>query len=225
MKYAALEHNAALAIQYDILALAAISQVSNRFLPWTNASLRPAGIQIALNDILVNRRRVVLELGSGLSTVYLAALLASQGGLLVSVDHEAEWQKHVRNWLTPEQAAATTFVHASLLACSFEGEAVQWYDAAAIADALRGRGGVDLLLIDGPPAYFHERCLNRGPALAALRKTLAPSATIILDDINRSGEQHIAQCWSAALGVEARHLTIEAGIAIWLLGQANNISQ
>jgi hypothetical protein len=225
MKYAALESDAGLALQYDALALASLASVSNRFLPWTNASLRPAGIQVALNDIVVNRRKVVLELGSGLSTVYLAAMLAAHGGTLVTVDHDADWVRMVQSWLPPAHGAVTTAVHAKLVPTTFDGEEVQWYDAARIEAVLSGLPPVDLLLIDGPPAYCKARCLNRGPALAHLRPRLASSATILLDDFNRAGERHIAGCWSEVLGVEARDLTVEAGLAVWLLGRANNISQ
>lgn len=225
MKYAALEQDAGLALQYDQLAFAALSQVSNRFLPWTNASLRPAAIQVALNDIVVNRRRTVVELGSGLSTVYLAAMLAGQGGRLISVDHDASWIEIVRQWLPPRDAAVVQFIHAPLRSARFDTEAVEWYDRAAVADALQELPPIDLVVVDGPPAYRYERCLNRGPALDMLAPHLASSATVLLDDLNRSGEQHIARCWSEKLGANHRDLTVEAGIALWTLGTGNNISQ
>jgi len=225
MKYASLEHYAGLAIQYDTLALAAISQVHNRFLPWTNSSLRPGGIQVALNDIAVNERKRVLELGSGISTVFVAAALAQNGGKLVTVDHDGAWQSLVRGWLKPEQAAATEFVHAPLLNTTFDEQSVEWYDPAKVVQCASAMAPFDLLLIDGPPAYQTEHCLNRGPAIERLRGLLSPSATIILDDINRTGERHIARCWSELLGVSHRCLTVEAGVAIWTMGKSNNISQ
>jgi hypothetical protein len=225
MKYAALEQASGLALQYDALAFQAISRVCDRFLPWSNSSLRPSAIQIALNDIFINRRQMVMELGSGLSTVFLAAMIVRHGGRLTTVDHEPSWIEKVRSWLTPEERAVTTFVHAPLVSREFNGETTTWYDSSALRAHLPAPQTVDLLLVDGPPAYERSNCLNRGPALEILGPYLAMSATLLLDDINRSGERHIAGYWSKQLGIEYRDLTVEAGVALWMLGSGCNIAQ
>ncbi|HEY3755549.1 MAG TPA: class I SAM-dependent methyltransferase [Opitutaceae bacterium] len=225
MNYASLNSDAGLALQHDILAFQAISRICDRFLPWTSSALRPAAVQIALNDILVNRRRMVVELGSGISTVFIAGMIAEQGGQLISVEHERDWIEQVRSWLTPKQRAVTTFVHAPLVARPFQNETAVWYDSSFVGKLIADAPAIDLLLIDGPPAYQQPHCLNRGPALDVLRPYLAASAAILLDDINRSGEQCVARTWSDQLGCEFRNLAVEAGIALWTLGSGNNISQ
>ena len=55
--------------------------------------MRPAGLVMVCNDIVLGDRRRVVELGSGLSTVLLARLLAQRppvgGFTLVAVEHDA----------------------------------------------------------------------------------------------------------------------------------------
>jgi hypothetical protein len=46
---------------------------------------------------------------------------------------------------------------------------------------------IELLLLDGPPAFEPHIELSRCPALLALAERLAPDATVILDDIDRAG--------------------------------------
>jgi predicted O-methyltransferase YrrM len=224
MKYEALAENAAVAMQYDLLAMAAIARVYDRYVPWSNASLRPAAIQITLNEILLNRRKVVVELGCGISTAFMSAAVASLGGHLVAIDHEPNWITQVQTWLEPDAAAGTTFVHAPLADHAYADGSVRWYDAEIVATALKEVGPVELVVIDGPPAYLPGHHLARGPALHVLKPYLAPSAAVILDDLNRPGEQQIARDWSSLLGTEHRDLTVEAGVARWHLGSAFNVS-
>ena len=67
---------------------------------------------------------------------------------------------------------------------------MQWYDDAVVAaglDAALQGDLIDLLLVDGPPAYAVGHGLARYPALPVLRDRLAPGATVVLDDVERPG--------------------------------------
>ena len=48
---------------------------------------------------------------------------------------------------------------------------------------------------------------------AALRDRLAPGATVVLDDIDRAGEQEVLRRWEAELGLRFQRLT-EARVAV-----------
>src|SRR5829696_2386183 len=50
----------------------------------------------------LNRRRVIVELGSGVSTVFLARLLRNEGGHLYTVEDDEAWAAHVARWLEQE---------------------------------------------------------------------------------------------------------------------------
>lgn len=201
----------------DTDALTVISKLTSAFLPWTTYAMRARAIQIALNDLEINRHRHVLELGTGLSTVFLAEYLAKMGGTLITVDHDQSWLDQVKGWLTPSAAAVTKFVCAPLESTVFNGNSVVWYNRIEIFAALQSlHAQIDLLVVDGPPSHEPARpCFNRGPAFENLSLQLVPGCTIILDDLARPGERLIAKKWSEYYGVEHQDLSATAGIALW----------
>ena len=73
-----------------------------------------------------------------------------------------------------------------------EGGNLQWYAQRALRSLPRR---IDLLLVDGPPAFEPEIELSRYPALPALAERLAPDATVVLDDIDRRGELRTLEAW------------------------------
>ena len=225
MRYSSLSEHAGLAMQYDLLALHALRDVCPQYIPWSDAALRPAAIQIAVNEIALNKCKVVVEFGCGISTLFLTERLSREGGHLVSFDHDAQWISELSSRLTAAQRNVVTFILAPLVASTYEETVIDWYDSDVVHGALANLKLVDLVLVDGPPAYQKKFCLNRGPAIHHLRPVLAPNAAILLDDIHRQGEQHIANRWSELLGQQYRALTIEAGVAFWRLGLGFNTSQ
>ncbi|HEY3755265.1 MAG TPA: class I SAM-dependent methyltransferase [Opitutaceae bacterium] len=167
---------------------------------------------------MINHRRRILEFGSGISTVFLAAMVAQMGGLIISVDHQAAWQAQVREWLSVRSREAIRFVCAPLQTDSGEG----WYDRSLVDRALEDFGPVDLVLFDGPPAHEECRKYSRRPGLPAVRKHIGATATVALDDIGREGERQIALEWSQLLGTPCLNLSVKAGLALWHLGPSWN---
>jgi predicted O-methyltransferase YrrM len=182
----------------DARAMAQLALLGGDYLPWTSYSMRPSAIAAVLSDIVVNRRRQVVECGSGNSTVYAARLLRRIGeGHVTSVEHDAEWAAVTHGLLERENLQdLVTVVHAPL--------AGGWYDRSRIP-ALRD---IDLLVIDGPPA--HERQVERArqPAYHHFAPSLAPGATVILDDAWRHGERLVTRDWQQASG---RRFSLERG--------------
>ena len=76
-------------------------------------------------------------------------------------------------------------------------DGLQWYAQRALRSLPRR---IDLLLVDGPPAFEPEIELSRYPALPALVERLAPDATVVLDDIDRRGELQILEAWERDYG-------------------------
>lgn len=223
MNYRILRQLAIDARQHDIMALEALRSVYDGYLPWSNSALRPAAIQIVLNDILLNRRRIVVEFGTGISTVYIAEMVSRCGAKLVTVDNNEAWQHRVGDWMRSGAKSVTEFVHAPLVA-PYEDSGAEWYDSSIVEAALGRCGPVDLVIFDGPPAYMKGKELSRMPGLSAVSPFLSPQATIILDDITRSGEQEVARAWSIQLGRDCRVMAVEAGVAIWVMGEGFNIT-
>ena len=215
MRYSDLKANAGLGIQYDVIALVGLAGFSARYIPWTESALRPSAIKIVLNDICLNNRVNAIEFGAGVSTLFVAETFARNGGLLVSVDHDLNWIRKVESWLPRDAVSHVRFVHAPLRSCTYLNEQVMWYATEALSEIVLQHSPFDLVVVDGPPAYMQQRCLNRGPALSFLEPHIRRDATIVLDDINRVGEKMIAQDWSTLIGREATILEVEAGIALW----------
>lgn len=138
---------------------------------------------------LAAKPAVVVEFGSGLSTLVLArALQLNGGGRLVSFDHNEGFAEVTRRRL--EALGLEAEVRAVELAPAERwGYAGDWYDTPDLPDA------IDFLLIDGPPAWFNAG--TRGAAAPAVFPHLAPGATILLDDADRDGERANAQRWAA----------------------------
>ncbi len=77
-----------------------------------------------------------------------------------------------------------------------------------------GQGKIDLLLVDGPPAYGKELRHARYPAVPFFKDHLAQDYTVVLDDINRLGEQEIVERWERELGIKFDRRFIDGTIAV-----------
>ncbi|WP_205697904.1 class I SAM-dependent methyltransferase [Conexibacter sp. SYSU D00693] len=161
------------------------------YLPWSSGALRPAALVRACNEVVLGDRRAVVECGSGMSTVVLARLLRQrEAGQLVALEHDEGWAQRVHDLLRREALQdRARVVHAPL-----DGDP-PWYAEAALDDLPMA---IDLLLVDGPPAYLPGDEHRRAPALTTLDDRLAHGATVVLDDIDRPGERAVLEGWETA---------------------------
>ena len=153
-------------------------------------ALNPTDLLDLLHLVRTRQPKLVLELGSGTSTVWLAYALQQTGGRLASLDHEADYATRTREAL--EQHGLTDVAEvrdAPLRPVVLDGRTFPWYDVDACADL----GDVDLLVIDGPPEKTGPDA--RYPALRVLEDRLADRATILFDDAHRSDEQAALRKW------------------------------
>jgi Methyltransferase domain len=193
---------------------------------WGDGAMRPDGLEAVCTDVIVNGRRRLVELGSGVSTVLLARLLTRQrppsGWRLASVEHDASWAQRVTDQLKREHIGRhVTVIHAPLVPHPLAAAGLLWYDEAIVAaglDAVLGDDLADLLVVDGPPAYAEGHGLARYPALPVLQHRLAPGATVVLDDIDRPGEQEVVRRWERATGLSFQRLPDPAGVAVATIG-------
>lgn len=166
--------------------------------PW---AMNPQGLLALFGLVRKNRPRVVLELGSGTSTVWIAYALAadwakgdeapSRPGRLVSIDHEPDYAAQTRELLRPhsDNVAPVEVRHAPLEPLQLGAERFDWY----ARDALSDLAVIDMLIVDGPPSG--TGALARYPAVSALVDRLADGAVVVLDDASRDDERDIAGRW------------------------------
>lgn len=210
------------ALALDARAATELSRLGLPFLPWTSSSLRPAAMVQLLNEVIINQRLRVVELGAGVSTIAFAKVLGPLGGRLVSVEDDPEWAAIVRGLLAQHGLAdVVTVVDAPLEACAAAADGLHWFSRAPIKAAL-GDGLIDLLLVDGPKAFDAERALARLPAWAVLGLRMAPSAAIALDDAGRAGERDVLARWRADEAFDFDVAMQASGIALCTRGAAFN---
>lgn len=164
-------------------------------------------LALLVRIVLADRPRLVVELGSGLSTVVLGlALQRCGGGRLISIEHEASFAERTLALLKAhalEEVAAVRV--APLTAAAGSGVGVPWYERSILDDL----GGVDLLVVDGPPAPIAPDI--RYPALPFFWERLSPGATVLLDDAARPGERAVAERWRAEFAPAMERLDLERG--------------
>jgi hypothetical protein len=199
----------------DLLAMQQLAPLAKTYLPWSVSAMRPSGLVKVLNDIVVHQRKSIVECGGGLSTYFIAQLLKERGGHLITIEHSAEWCEILRQFLDGQGLAdVVQIVHAPLAPTShaYQGKA-DWYDQKIVGDAVRGQK-IDLLLVDGPPAYDPSIMFARYPAAPFFRPYFAESYTIVLDDANRKGERAIVERWERELGIGMKIHLIDGHVAV-----------
>lgn len=190
-----------------------------RLVPMSLPMPRP-GTWAASEDLLLwlagfvieHRPRTVVDLGSGQSSVWMAAAMRTAGydGRVIGVDHDEDFARGTRD-LARRQGVEDwlTVIHAPLREQLIDGRTVRWYDL----DALAGIDGIDLMSVDGPPGQGVSQA--RWPALPALHGRLSSDAVVVLDDMIRRDEQEILDDWTSRFpGFAVERLDFEKGAAI-----------
>jgi hypothetical protein len=164
----------------------------------------PDLLRIVCDDVWRNRPRLVVELGSGLSTLVIGLQLKSLGrGRLVSIEHDPAYAARVREAVRVAGLAELVEVRdCPLVPCTVAGSEWRWYQIPVF-----DRRSIDLLLVDGPPAATGP--LARYPALPMLEPFLANGARLYLDDSIRPDEKEILRRW----GSESQSLVFESCMA------------
>jgi len=166
------------------------------FSQWT---LDPAALESLLGWVAAGRESV-LECGSGLSTVLIARALRERGaGRVSALEHDPRVAVEVRAAIEREDLGAwAAVIEAPLGPNPLAQPGCEWYAQAAVEQA---PPEVDLLLVDGPPAWEAGLERSRYPALPALAGRLAPGALVVLDDATRAGEAWVLERWEREHGI------------------------
>lgn len=138
--------------------------------------------------------RVVVESGSGSSTLVLARYAEATGATVVSLEHDRQFYDRTLRLLRRHRLAGKVDVRLAPLVDTADGP---WYDTD-LPD------GIEFALIDGPP----ERCGGRAAALPELHRHLADGWELWLDDGGREGERAALAAWEGRYGVAVQRTRI-----------------
>lgn len=178
-------------------------------------ALSARGVLNVVDLVERDRTHLVVECGSGTSTVFIAAALdrLGSGGRVVALEHLPEYAERTKRLLEANGLSDHAEVRvAPLDEVDVDGEACTWYSTDAIEDLY----AIDLLLVDGPPEAVGEQA--RYPALPILLPRLRPGATVILDDARRDDEHAVLERWSSQAPLVPQ-VSFSADVAILQLGE------
>jgi len=162
-------------------------------LPATRGWAASPDLLAVLVDLVIGERpSLVVECGSGASTLWLALAMRrfGIGGRIVALDHDPVFGGKTRDLLARHDVGDLAEVRdAPLEGFGLDGQTYSWYARRAWEDLT----GIDLLFVDGPPATTGHQA--RYPALPLLSGALSPVATVVLDDLVVPDMQKVLRLW------------------------------
>ena len=173
-------------------------------------ALNPTGLLHVVSLIEQHRPSVIVELGSGTSTIWMGyALEQAGGGRLVSLEHLPDFADRTRILVDIHGLDKLVEVRDAPLRPIQLGETTSpWYALDTLVDLPE----IDLLFVDGPPGTAGP--LARYPALPVLSDRLADGAIVVLDDFRRADETTIVERWCAEIPGLAQSVAILGDQAI-----------
>ena len=162
-------------------------------LPATRGWAASPDLLVVLVDLVISERpSLVVECGSGASTLWLALAMRRFGidGRIIALDHDPVFGGKTRDLLARHDVRDLAEVRdAPLESFSLDGETYSWYAKRAWEDLT----GIDLLFVDGPPATTGHQA--RYPALPLLSGSLSPAAAVVLDNLVVPDMQKVLRLW------------------------------
>lgn len=148
--------------------------------------------------ITTRKPQLIVELGSGLSTLWIARMLKENGGgKFVSIDHDPHFAAQTRKRLEAQGLSEFVDLRVGELESQTWDEGLQnWYPHSLVADLKT----IDFLLVDGPPR--NDSGTYRWPAMWELEVRMSEHATVVLDDVIRDEESELAKAWAVHGGYE-----------------------
>jgi hypothetical protein len=180
----------------------------------TNMSVQPSTLLWIINDIRINRRQCIVELGGGASTQMIAACLqrmeaGEERPRFYSVEEDADWIDYLR--ATLKRDGLDEYVDFIYAPRQLAPSGLNWYDRSVLDTRLDGVAP-DLLLVDGPGIFNRKQPDDRYEALAYFQQRMSPSYTVFIDDTVRAAERRLLRDWSKASGVPFETMNAYLGV-------------
>jgi predicted O-methyltransferase YrrM len=170
----------------------------------------PDFLRLVSSSIINDEPSLVLELGSGVSTVISGyAIQKVNNGSIVSLDHIEKYanktEKHIAKHELKEKCSVVLAPMSEYDIC---GEKWMWYENSKIKD----KKEIDMVIVDGPPS--HDQSLARYPALLILREKLSGNAKILVDDADRQDTKLMVDKWKEEFSIQCEYVDTEKGAYI-----------
>lgn len=194
-----------------------------RALPPTGGKAGSADFLKSLADhVLEAKPNVVVECGSGLSTLVIARCLQLNGaGHVFSLEHMTRFLEETGAELKRQGLSDwASVLDAPLDSYELSGQAFRWYRTDRLPNT-----PIDLLIVDGPPARTGSS--PRYPAGPMLFPRLSPNGAVFIDDAGRPEELAVVERWRAQFPNLSFHTNIddfEKGLCVGKVTAAANRS-
>lgn len=157
---------------------------------------------------------VILETGSGVSTILIAYLLEKYApeATFISLEHDIDYKLKTERELAMHNLANVHLLYAPLRKYQLGEELWYWYEISPLMEILQDKK-IDFLSIDGPPMATQP--MARYPVLPLLQDELAQEYILLLNDADREDEKAIVQRWKREFGpFETEHIATEKGTVL-----------
>lgn len=177
-------------------------------------------VLLRLHSYILNHKpQVIVEFGSGVSTIVIAdALRQNDSGILYSVEHNEFYGQQTKDFLRLEKLLNWVDLRVGELEPWSEQhypctpgnneKTPYWYPQ----HLLKNIPEIDLVFVDGPPGG--ACAYSRYPALPAIQKLLSAKSQIWMDDTIRKDEKDICELWAKNFNLKVEYYNFEKGLGI-----------
>jgi predicted O-methyltransferase YrrM len=169
------------------IQLSNLMQFKSAIPPTRSWAASPDLLLLISETVKKNKPALVVELGSGVSTLVCAKSGARK---VISIDNSEQYGGKTRDLLKEHKVRGVEIRIAPLRPYANGSE---WYEVSALKELKK----IDLLIVDGPPGSKNPEA--RYPALKEFKDKLSAKAIVIIDDVNRDGERKLAEDFAKAL--------------------------
>lgn len=168
----------------------------------SNFSLKPYGLILLKNELVLNKRTSILEFGSGLSTIFLAQIIRKYNlnAKITTIESEEDWISRLK--LIAFKLGLDNFIKIVQAPLIKYDDGAPWYDVGILKSELKNNQLFDMIIIDGPPAFNPDIERSRYPAIPFIINYLSNNCFVFLDDANRKGEQDVIEFWRKQFGFD-----------------------
>lgn len=176
------------------------------FLSMTSWSISPKEVLHICNDIVINKRKNIIEFGSGFSTICIAQVIKRENLNVnfYSVESNQDWINILSRKLEElDLIDSVKFIYAPI--CEAKSILLMknqkmWYDEIEISKAINNTK-FDCVIVDGPPSMLSPYI--RFSSIPFLKDRLSNKFSIFLDDYRRPIEREILSEWAKILNFES----------------------
>ncbi|MFC1811131.1 class I SAM-dependent methyltransferase [Thermodesulfobacteriota bacterium] len=195
----------------SLLSLLALIKLEAPLPPMRLFAASPDFSRLIVSTILKNKPNVIVELGSGVTTIVVGYFIKKMGqGKLITLEHAKNHVERSQRYLVDHGLQKFVEVlYAPLQDYEINGRNWRWYDISKLEKI----GGIDMLIIDGPPGGLQP--MARYPAIPLLLDRLNEGAVVFLDDADRQDERKIVHSWLQEFSVlTGEFIETETGAAV-----------